>query len=151
MEPIQPNFNDEYTTPVCSTEMVNPQQTHVRSIWRTPSGRDLYEKFNFSRPPFDPPTSVGAEAGPSGQTIDHPIEQIVNTSTTSVQVQSDTGIMLPSHVQSTLTITPTIPLQPTTPYIPQNPIGTPVHHRMQNPATHKINCGTNPDWGETPI
>jgi hypothetical protein len=44
--------------------------------------------------------------------------------------------MLPSHVQSTLTVTPTIPLQPTAPYIPQNPIGTVVHHRMQNPTTH---------------
>ena len=54
----------------------------------------------------------------SSQTIDHPIEQIVNTATTSVQVQSDTGIVLPSHVQSNLMVTPTIPLQPTTPYIP---------------------------------
>jgi hypothetical protein len=78
MESTQPNFNDEYMTPVHSTDMVNPQQTHVHSIWRTPSGRDLYKKFNFSRPPFDPLTSVGVEAGPSGQTIDHPIEQVVN-------------------------------------------------------------------------
>jgi hypothetical protein len=67
MEPIQPNFNEEYTTPVCSIEMVDPQQTHVRLIWRTPLGRYLYEKINFSRPPFDPPcdsTTTDAEAGP---------------------------------------------------------------------------------------
>jgi hypothetical protein len=47
MEPIQPNFNDEYRTPLCSTKMVNLQQTLVCSIWRTPSGHDLYEQFNF--------------------------------------------------------------------------------------------------------
>jgi hypothetical protein len=29
MEPEQPNLNEEYTTPVCSTEMVDPHQTHV--------------------------------------------------------------------------------------------------------------------------
>jgi hypothetical protein len=32
MESTQPNFNDEYTTPIRSTEMVNSQQTIVRSI-----------------------------------------------------------------------------------------------------------------------
>jgi hypothetical protein len=86
----------------------------------------------------------------SSQTIDHPIEQIVNTATTSVEVQSDTGIVLPSQVQSNLMVTPTIPLQPTTPYIPRNPIRTPFHHKMQNPATHtnsivgKISIGRQP-------
>jgi hypothetical protein len=116
--------------------MVNLQQTRVHSVWRTPSGCDLYENINFSRPPFEPSTSTGAEAGPSCQTIDHPIEQIVNTSTTSVQVQSDLGIVLPSHVQNTLKVTPTLPLQPTMPYILQKPIEKPVHHRMQNPTMH---------------
>jgi hypothetical protein len=59
--------------------------------------------------------------------------------------------MLPSHVQSTLTVTPTIPLQPTTPYIPQNPIGTPVHHGMQNPATHiHSTMGQIPTGGKPP-
>jgi hypothetical protein len=34
-------------------------------------------------------------------------------------------------------VTPTTPpLQPRTPYIPQNLVGTPVHHIMQNPAIH---------------
>jgi hypothetical protein len=101
MEPIQPTFNEEYTTPIRSTEMVDPQQTLVCSIWRTPSGRDLYEKNNFSRPPFDSPhtsTSLGAEVGPSGQPIDRPIKQTINIATTSGQVQSETGVVLPSHV-----------------------------------------------------
>jgi hypothetical protein len=38
MEPIQPNFNEEYTNPFQSTEMVDPQQTLLLSIWRNPSG-----------------------------------------------------------------------------------------------------------------
>jgi hypothetical protein len=73
--------------------MVDPHQTLVHSIWRTPSGRDLYEKINFSRPPFDPPhasTTTGAEAGPSGQPIIRPIEPTVNISTTSGKVHSET-------------------------------------------------------------
>jgi hypothetical protein len=118
MESTQTNFNHEYMTHVCSTDMVNLQQTHVRPIWITPSRRDRYKKFNFSRPPFDPLTFVGAEVGPSLQTIDCHIEKVVNPTTTSIQIQNDTGVLLPSHIQGTLTITPTTPpLQPTTPYI----------------------------------
>jgi hypothetical protein len=37
MEPEQPNTNEEYTTHVRSTEMVDPHQTLVLPIWRTPS------------------------------------------------------------------------------------------------------------------
>jgi len=48
MEPEQPNQNEEFTTHVYSTEMVDPHQTHVLPIWRTSSGRDIYEKFNFN-------------------------------------------------------------------------------------------------------
>jgi len=136
MESTQPNFNDEYMNLVRSTDMVNPQQNLVCSIWRTPSRHDLYEKFNFSWPPFDPLASTGAEEGLSGQTIDHPIEQVVNPTIASVPVQSNIRIMLPSHMQGTLTITPSITLQPTTPNIPKNPIGTHVRHGMQNPTTH---------------
>jgi hypothetical protein len=45
---------------------------------------------------------------------------------------------MPNHTQGTLTVTPTTtPFQTTTPYVPQNPVGTPIHHRMQNPPyTH---------------
>jgi hypothetical protein len=75
MESTQPNFNNEYMNHVHSTGMVNPQKNPIRSIWRTPSGCDLYERFNFIQPPFDPLTSVGVEVGPSGQTIDHPIKK----------------------------------------------------------------------------
>jgi hypothetical protein len=50
MELIQPTFNEEYTTHVCSTDMVYPQQTPIHPIWTTPSGRYLYEKFSFGQP-----------------------------------------------------------------------------------------------------
>jgi hypothetical protein len=114
MEPIQPTFNEEYTTPVCSTEMVDPQQTPVHSIWRTPSSQIFMKNLISVRPLFDPPhasTTIGADAGPSGQPIDHPVNQIINPATTSGQVKSETRVMLPSHLQSTLMVTPTIPLQ----------------------------------------
>jgi hypothetical protein len=38
--------------------------------------------------------------------------------------------MLPSHLKSNLAVTPTIPIQTTTSYTPQKPIGTPLHQRM---------------------
>jgi hypothetical protein len=36
MESKQPNPNEEYTTPICSTEMVDPHQTLVCPIWINP-------------------------------------------------------------------------------------------------------------------
>jgi hypothetical protein len=112
-------------------------------------GRNIYKKFNFIQFLFYPLTSTGVEVGPLGQTIDRPIEKVVNLTSTPVQVQSNTKVVLPSHIEGTLTITPTTPLQPTTPYIPQNVVGTPVHHEMSNPTTHTLNYMTNIDWGET--
>jgi hypothetical protein len=138
MENTQHDYNDEYTTLVQSADMVNLEQTPVRSIWRTPSGCDLYKHFNFSRPPLNPLTSAGAEAGPSSQTINRPIEQVVNPAATSIQIQSNAGVVMPNHTQGTLIVTPTTtPFQTTTPYVPYNPVGTPIHHQMQNlPYTH---------------
>jgi hypothetical protein len=86
MENTQHDYNDPYTTLVQSTDMVNTQQTHVRAIWRTPLGHDIYEHFNFSQPPLDPHTSVGVEAGPFGQTIDCPIKQVFNPTAMSVHL-----------------------------------------------------------------
>jgi hypothetical protein len=39
-------------------------------------------------------------------------------------------------MQGTLTITPSITLQPTTPHISQNPVWTHVHHGIDNPTMH---------------
>jgi len=93
MEPLQPTFNQEYTTPVRSTKMVDPQQNLVCSIWGTPSVQDLYEKFNFNQPLLDPPhtsTTISANSGPSVHPIDHSVNQIINLDTTSGQVKSET-------------------------------------------------------------
>jgi hypothetical protein len=43
-------------------------------------------------------------------------------------------------------VTPTIPLQATTSYMPQNPVGTPSHQRMKNPVIQQ-----NPTVGQVPI
>jgi hypothetical protein len=107
-------------------------------------GRDLYEKFNLNRPLFIPPhTSVttGADAGPSSQYSDHPVGPTLNIATTSGQIMSDTGLVLPSHLQSTMMVTPMMPLQATTSFTPQNHVGTPSHHRMQNPVIPQIPTG----------
>jgi hypothetical protein len=53
--------------------------------------------------------------------------------------------VLPSHLQSTLTVTPPIPLQATTLYTPQNPVGTSSHQRMKNPATQLNPTGQIPN------
>jgi hypothetical protein len=86
MEPEQPNPNEEYTTPFHSTEMVDPHQTHVCPISRTPSGRDLYEKINLNRPLFNPPhtfVTTGADVGPLSQYSDYPVGKTLNIATTS--------------------------------------------------------------------
>jgi hypothetical protein len=117
--------------------MVNPQQTLVRSIWRTPSGRDLYEHFDFIQQPLDPHDPLVTEAGPSGQTIDRPIEQVVDPAATSTQIHLNVGVVTPNHAQGTSTVTPTTtPLHTTTPHVPQDPVGTPLHQRMQTLSIH---------------
>jgi hypothetical protein len=88
MEPEQPNPNEEYTTLVCSTKMVDPHQTPILSYMESSIGRDIYEKINLNRPLFIPPhTSVttGADAGPSSQYSDHPVGITLNITTTSGQ------------------------------------------------------------------
>jgi hypothetical protein len=63
MESKQLNISEGYTTPA-HTRMVDPSQTHVHPIWKTPLGHDIFEKFNLNRPFYAPPhthvvTSVG--------------------------------------------------------------------------------------------
>jgi hypothetical protein len=72
--------------------------------------------------------------------------QIINPATTSKQVKSETGVMLHSHLKSTLMVMPTIPLHATTSCTPQNPFGTPLHQMMKNPAIQQ-----NPTVGQIPI
>jgi hypothetical protein len=55
MESEQLNTSEVYTTPFHTTGMVDPSQTHVLPIWKTPLGHDLFEKFNLNRPFYAPP------------------------------------------------------------------------------------------------
>jgi hypothetical protein len=130
-------FNDEFRTPICHTDTTDPHQTPARSIWRTPSGRDIYEHFDFIRQPLDPNDPLSVEAEPSGQTIDRPIEHVVNPVATSAKIHLNDGIVTPNHTKGTSTVTPTVtPLHTTTPHVPQDLVGTPLQQKMQTIFRH---------------
>jgi hypothetical protein len=73
MGSTEPIFGNEYRTPIHPTTVVDTNPTHARSVWRTSSGRDLYEHFESIRQPFNP-HDPPVETGPSGQTMNHPID-----------------------------------------------------------------------------
>ena len=54
MGSTEPTFGDEYRTRVHPTIAVDTNSTPSRSVWRTSSGRDLYEHFESFRQPFQP-------------------------------------------------------------------------------------------------
>jgi hypothetical protein len=72
MGSTEPTFGDEYRTPICPTTAIDTNPTPSHSVWRTSSGRDLYENFEPFRQPFNP-HDPPVETGPSGQTMNHPI------------------------------------------------------------------------------
>jgi len=122
---------------VCPTDATYAHQTIARSMWRTPSGHDIYEHFDFIRQPLDPNDPLATKARPSGQTIDRPIEQVIKPATTTTQIHLNVGVVTHNHAQDTSTITPTTtPLHTTTPHVPHNLVGTPLHQRMQNLSIH---------------
>jgi hypothetical protein len=108
----------------------------------------IFMKFNLNRSLFILPhtySTTSVDVGPSSHYPDHPAEPTLNTATTLGQKTSDTGLVLPSHLQSTMTITPKIYLQVTTSFTTKNHVGTPSHHRMKNPVIPQI-----PTWGKIP-
>jgi hypothetical protein len=40
-------FSDDFRTPVHPTDVVDPHKTPDRYVWRTPSGRDIYDHFKY--------------------------------------------------------------------------------------------------------
>jgi hypothetical protein len=61
MGSTEPIFGDEYRTLVHPSTAVDTNPTPSRSVWRTSSGRDLYEHFKSFRQPFhphDPPSET---------------------------------------------------------------------------------------------
>jgi hypothetical protein len=106
MGSTKPTFGDEYRTLVHTTTVVYTNPTPAHSVWRTSSGRDLYEHFeSFQQPfnPHDPPF----ESGPSGQMMNHPIDQVINPTIASTQVYPNVGLITSTHSQGTLIPTPT--------------------------------------------
>jgi hypothetical protein len=100
MGSTKPTFSDEYRTPVLPTTAVDTNPTPTRSVWRTSSGRDLYENFESFRQPFNP-HDPPVESGPSGQTMNHPIDQVIKPIIASTQVYPNTRLITSTHSQGT--------------------------------------------------
>jgi hypothetical protein len=115
---------------MCNT-IVDTNPTLARSVWRNSSGCDLYEHFESIQQPFnthDPPV----ETGPFGQTMNHPIDQVINPTITSAQVHPNAGHVTSTHSQGTSIPTPIFTkFHSTAPHVPHDLAGTSFHQRMQ--------------------
>ena len=96
MGSTKPIFGDEYRTPIHPTTKVDTNPTPTHSVWRTSSGRDLYEHFESIRQPFNP-HDPHVEIGPSGQAMNHPIDQVINPTIMLAQVHPNAGLITYSH------------------------------------------------------
>jgi hypothetical protein len=130
MGSTEPIFGDEYRTPIHPTIVVDTNPTPAHSVWRTSLGRDLYEHFESIRQPFNPHDPPG-ETIPSGQTMNHPIDQVINLNVTSALVHPNAGLITSTHSQGTSIPTPTFTnFHSTTPHVPHDLVGTYLHQRM---------------------
>jgi hypothetical protein len=74
--------------------------------------------------------------GTSGQTMNHPIDQVINPIVTSTQVHSNVGLITFTHSQGTSIPTPTFTnFHSTTPHVSHDLAGTSLHQRMQTLAS----------------
>jgi hypothetical protein len=144
MGSTEPIFGDEYRTHVHPSIAVDTNPTPARSIWRTSSGHDLYEHFESLRQPFhphDPPN----ETGPSGQTINHPVDQVINPIVTLAQVHTNDGLITSTHLQGTSIPTPiSTSFYSTAPHVPHDSVGTSFQPRMQTPSSPTQPAGGKP-------
>jgi hypothetical protein len=83
MGSTEPLFSDTYRTLVRPTDTVDPHKTPSGYVWKTPSGHDIYENFEYIRQPLNPHNPPTTEVGPFDQTIDHPIEKVIDPNVTS--------------------------------------------------------------------
>jgi hypothetical protein len=134
MGSTEPLFGDEYRTPVHPSTAIasNPAPSH--SVWRTSSGCDLCEHFESIRQPFhphDPPS----ETGPSGQTMNHPVDQVIQPTATPAQVHPNAGLITSTHPQRTsISTSVSTSFYSTAPHVTHDPAETSSHPRMQTPA-----------------
>jgi hypothetical protein len=145
MGSTEPIFGDEYRTHVRPSTTVDTNPTLARSVWRTSLGCDLYEHFESFRQPFHP-HDPSSETGPSGQTMNHLVDQVINPTVTLAQVHHNVGLITSTHLQSTSISTPiSTRFYSTAPHVPHDPTGTSSHSRMQTPAGQ-----TQPARGKPP-
>jgi hypothetical protein len=130
MGSTEPIFGDEYRNHVCPSTVVDTNPTPTHSVWRTSSGHDLYEHFESFRQPFHPYDPLG-ETGPSGQTMNHPVDQVIKPTVTSTQVHPNAGLITSTHIQGTSIPTPIFTsFSSIAPHVPHNLAGTSFHPRM---------------------
>jgi hypothetical protein len=145
MGSTEPIFGDEYRTPIHPITAVDTNPTPTRSVWTTSLGRDLYENFESFRKsfqPHDPPS----ETGPSGQTMNHPVDQVINPTVTLAQVHPSARLITSTHLQSTsISTLVSTSFYSTAPHVPHDPAGTSSHSRMKTPVGQ-----TQPDRGQPP-
>jgi hypothetical protein len=135
MGSTEPIFGDDYRTPIRPTTIVDTNHTHTHYVWINPLGHDLYDNFEYIQQPLNPRDTPATEVRPSGQTIDHPIKQVVDPVVTSTKVHLNDGVITSIHTQGTSTTTPTFThFHSTTPHVPQDPVGTSLHQRMKTLA-----------------
>jgi hypothetical protein len=138
-------FGDEYRTPICPSTEVDTNPTPACYVWRTSSGHDLYEHFESFRQPFHP-HDPSSETGPSVQTMNHPVDQVINPTVTPTQVHPNAGLVTSTHLQGTSIPTPISTIfYSTTPHVPHDPVGTSFQPRVQTPASP-----TQPAKGKPP-
>jgi hypothetical protein len=134
MGSTEPIFGDEYRTPVHPSTAVDTNPTPARSVWRTSSRRDLYEHFESFRQPFhphDPPS----ETGPSGQTMNHPVDQVINPTVTPAQVHPNARLITSTHLQGTsISTLVSTRFYSTAPHVPHDPVGTSSHPKNADPC-----------------
>jgi hypothetical protein len=92
MGSTEPIFGDENRTLVHPSTVVDTNPTPAHSVWRTSSGCDLYEHFESFQQPFHP-HDPHSETRPSGQTMNHPVNQVINPTVTSAQVHPNDGLI----------------------------------------------------------
>jgi hypothetical protein len=151
MGSTEPNFGDEYRTLVHPNTVVEENPTPSRSIWRTSSGHDLYGHFESFRQPFNP-HDPPIETGPSGQMMNHPINQVINPIVVSTPVYPNDGIITSTHSQGTLIPTPTFTnFHSIAPHVLHDPAGTSFHPRIQTLSNQiQLTRGNPPSSGSIP-
>jgi hypothetical protein len=98
----------------------------------------------FDKPfhPHNPPS----ETGPSGQTMNHPVDQVINPTVTPAQVHPNVGLITSTHLQSTSISTPvSTSFYSTAPHVPHDLARTSSHPRTQTPVVQ-----TQPTGGKPP-